>query len=283
MSSLITFVKDLSKAESVLLKVESDLLDSSISGLFKTKNYEEYSVKIFATVSYLNEINEQLSHLQPHSKEVGKTLSELQQSVIMLGAAAAQLNTVNEGLQNKASGRPYPIKAYHHDVEEYKFMKHLYNDCKKIFLSTVELYSDELAQSVNTSQSLTPHQGVPIRVETPTTPPTSPSKPAVEPLKTWYESEFGLGQKEGELYLMHFEIERKGPPDAGYKILYTHPRKEGQQIPRFVPEAMVEKLLISGRTVTSSCPKCNARCSGELDQSIYFGCRKCGFTWWQRR
>jgi hypothetical protein len=101
--------------------------------------------------------------------------------------------------------------------------------------------------------------------------------------KTWYESEFGIGQKTSDLYLMHYEIRRQTGPETGYQVLYSHPRKAGQQIPRFIPSAEIDKPQILGNQVTSLCPTCNTRCAAQLEQVSYFGCRECKSTWWQKR
>jgi hypothetical protein len=102
-------------------------------------------------------------------------------------------------------------------------------------------------------------------------------------LKGWYESEFGIGQKTSDLYLMNYEIRRQSTPEAGYQVLYSHPRKEGQQVPRFIPSAEIDKPQILGNQVTSLCPTCNTRCAAQLEQVSYFGCRECKSTWWQKR
>ena len=102
-------------------------------------------------------------------------------------------------------------------------------------------------------------------------------------LKNWYESEFGIGQKTSDLYLMHYEVRRQIVPETGYQVLYSHPRKAGQQVPRFIPSAEIDKPQILGNQVTSLCPTCNTRCAAQLEQVSYFGCRECKSTWWQKR
>lgn len=107
-------------------------------------------------------------------------------------------------------------------------------------------------------------------------------KDEVVTLKKWYESEFGIGEKTSDLFLMSYEVQRQFRPESGYQVLYSHPRKEGQHIPKFIPAAEIDKPLISGSTVTSLCPSCNARTAAQLDQVSYFRCRECKFTWWQK-
>lgn len=111
----------------------------------------------------------------------------------------------------------------------------------------------------------------------------TPIAPHQQHLKTWYESEFGIGQKTSDLYLMHYEIRRQTSPEIGYQVLYSHPRKEGQQVPQFISAEVIDKPMISGNFVKSACPKCNIVCTAELGQSIYFGCHGCKFTWWQKQ
>lgn len=102
-------------------------------------------------------------------------------------------------------------------------------------------------------------------------------------VKGWYESEFGIGQKTSDLYLMNYEVRRQSTPEAGYQVLYSHPRKEGQQVPRFIHASEIDKPQILGQTMTSLCPVCNTRCSAQRDPVSYFECRECKFTWWQRK
>jgi hypothetical protein len=105
----------------------------------------------------------------------------------------------------------------------------------------------------------------------------------VATLKKWYESEFGIGEKTSDLFLMSYEVRRQFRPDSGYQVLYSHPRKEGQHIPKFIPATEIDKPLISGSTVTSLCPSCNTRAAAKLEEASYFACRKCKLTWWQKR
>jgi hypothetical protein len=105
----------------------------------------------------------------------------------------------------------------------------------------------------------------------------------VTPLKKWYESEFGIGEKTSDLFLMSYEVQRQFRPESGYQVLYSHPRKEGQQIPKFILALEIDKPHISGGTVTSLCPSCNTRAAAKQDEVSYFSCRECKFTWWQRK
>ena len=99
----------------------------------------------------------------------------------------------------------------------------------------------------------------------------------------WYKSDYGIGEKRSDLYFMDFEIQRLESPEAGYKILHPHPRKEGQVVPRFVLDAEIEKPVIRGRTVSSACPDCRTTCSSPLEQTMYFKCVDCQTSWWQKR
>ena len=101
--------------------------------------------------------------------------------------------------------------------------------------------------------------------------------------RAWYKSDYGIGAKRSDLYFMDFEIKRLDAPEAGYKILHPHPRKEGQVVPRFVLDAEIEKPTIRGGTVSSSCPNCNALCSSPNEQNMYFKCAACHTSWWQKR
>jgi hypothetical protein len=103
------------------------------------------------------------------------------------------------------------------------------------------------------------------------------------PIARWYKSDYGIGEKRSDLYFMHFEIQRLESPEAGYKILHPHPRKEGQVVPRFVSDTEIEKPVIRGRTVSSACPDCRTTCSSPLEQTMYFKCADCQTTWWQKR
>ena len=108
-------------------------------------------------------------------------------------------------------------------------------------------------------------------------------KSAHPPIASWYKSDYGIGEKRSDLYFMDFEIKRLDSPEAGYKILHPHPRKEGQVVPRFVFDAEIEKPTIRGGTVTSSCPNCNTVCSSPNEQNMYFKCSDCQTSWWQKR
>jgi len=103
------------------------------------------------------------------------------------------------------------------------------------------------------------------------------------PIARWYKSDYGIGEKRSDLYFMDFEIKRLESPEAGYKILHPHPRKEGQVVPRFVLDAEIEKPVIRGRTVSSACPDCRTTCSSPLEQTMYFKCVDCQTFWWQKR
>lgn len=103
------------------------------------------------------------------------------------------------------------------------------------------------------------------------------------PIARWYKSDYGIGEKRSDLYFMHFEIQRLESPEAGYKILHPHPRKEGQVVPRFVSDTEIEKPVIRGRTVSSACPDCRTTCSSPLEQTMYFKCADCQTSWWQKR
>jgi len=118
---------------------------------------------------------------------------------------------------------------------------------------------------------------------------TTIAAPRIEPpaeiirSRAWYKSDYGIGEKQSDLYLMHFEIQRLESPEAGYKILHPHPRKEGQTVPRFVSDTEIEKPTIRGRTFSSSCPRCNTVCSSPNEQNMYFKCSGCQSTWWQKQ
>ena len=108
-------------------------------------------------------------------------------------------------------------------------------------------------------------------------------KSAHPSIASWYRSDYGIGEKRSDLYFMDFEIKRLESPEAGYKILHPHPRKEGQVVPRFVLDAEIEKPTIRGGTVASSCPNCKTVCSSPNEQSMYFKCADCHISWWQKR
>jgi hypothetical protein len=107
---------------------------------------------------------------------------------------------------------------------------------------------------------------------------------SVQPsIARWYKSDYGIGEKRSDLYFMDFEIKRLESPEAGYKILHPHPRKEGQVVPRFVFDAEIEKPSIRGGAVASSCPNCKTVCSSPNEQNMYFKCADCQTSWWQKR
>lgn len=112
---------------------------------------------------------------------------------------------------------------------------------------------------------------------------TKTDKSVQPPIASWYKSDYGIGEKRSDLYFMHFEIQRLESPEAGYKILHPHPRKEGQVVPRFVLDAEIEKPTIRGGTVASSCPNCKTVCSSPNEQNMYFKCANCQTSWWQKR
>jgi ribosomal protein S27AE len=283
MESILSTVKHMRKAEDLLLEVESELIDTRIVGLWSKKNYDSYNHQILAVASLSHVLSEELKLLSSTSPEIAKTINQLWECLILLGGAAAALNTVNEGLKNKAAGAHYTLAAYKQDLEQYKLMLQLHRECKDDFLSLVEQFADELAifDTHGTSATTVPTVSQPISTEATTA--VVDSKPKTKRPKAWYESKYGIGQKEGDLYLMHFEVKRHASPNAGYQILHTHPRTYGQVVPSFVPDTDIEKPVVSGRTVTSSCPKCDTSCIAELDQSLYFSCSECGCTWWQKR
>lgn len=132
-------------------------------------------------------------------------------------------------------------------------------------------------------------QPVVVKAPSNTTVKTTIVTPRIEPpveiirSRAWYKSDYGIGEKRSDLYFMDFEIKRLESPEAGYKILHPHPRKEGQVVPRFVSDAEIEQPSVRGGTVTSSCPNCNAVCSSPNEQNMYFKCAGCQTSWWQKR
>lgn len=286
MAVIMNNVGYLRKAEEIIFGIEALLLDTSITGLTSKKNYAEYSKKIIAAVSFLHfEIVGSLSELKPKNECIDKVIEELKNCAYALGGAGAQLNILNDGLQRKASGHVYSMKSYTDDLEQYKVMKYFYEDCKNIFLNVVEQYGDELAlfdnysEQNNLSIATISHSPVDEPASSQNiSPPSSQKK-----LKTWYESEFGIGQKTSDLYLLQYEIRRQTAPERGIHILFTHPRKAGQQIPRFIPDDEIEQIQISSQLQISSCPECGTECAAKVEVSMFFGCNKCGFTWWQRK
>jgi hypothetical protein len=283
MNIILKSTRLLRKAEEIILGIEDSLLDTSIAGLTTKKNYVEHSKKITAAVTFLHfEIVGSLSELKPRNGSIEQVIEELKNCAYALGGAGAQLNILNDGLQRKASGGVYAMKSYTDDLEQYKVMKHFYEDCKNIFLNIAEQYADELALFDNYPEqdalSIATISHNPIDQ-----PAASQNLSPQKKLKTWYESDFGIGQKTSDLYLLQYEIRSQTSPERGIQILFTHPRKVGQQIPRFIPDDEIEKKQMSSQTQISSCPKCRTECAAKIEVSMFFGCEKCGFTWWQRK
>jgi hypothetical protein len=99
----------------------------------------------------------------------------------------------------------------------------------------------------------------------------------------WYASDYGIGDKRSDLYLMQFEYERTSSPESGYRVRSTTPRNYGQVIPKFISDRDVDAPSNSGRKVSSACPDCRTRCSSPLEQTMYFKCADCQTSWWQKR
>ena len=99
----------------------------------------------------------------------------------------------------------------------------------------------------------------------------------------WYASDYGIGDKRSDLYLMQFEYERTSSPESGYRVRSTTPRNYGQVIPKFIADRDVDAPSNSGRKVSSACPDCRTTCSSPLEQTMYFKCAGCHTSWWQKR
>ncbi len=145
MSPLLIKIHHVHECLNIICDVESDILNSSLLGLFKKKNYAGNENMLEVVCKKLIELHSDFDDHLGSSSGVDCVIFDCKDYAHALLLSTAKLNEINRGLASKANGNAYSISAYNQDIKEFSYLQDKYCVVGDRMNANYRLYSHEIA------------------------------------------------------------------------------------------------------------------------------------------
>ena len=140
MSNYVKIIFDIQKSVNDYREIEADILDGSISGIFKTKDYENNHklIKFLAHALILN--HDEFKKLTSEKDELIMLIDQVVNFTHALITTLTILLSINDSLDLKSKGSDYSMSKYLKDLELYNESKKRKDEIGDFFSASCNLY-----------------------------------------------------------------------------------------------------------------------------------------------
>ena len=146
MKSLLSSIHQIHDCLNIVCDVESNVFDSSFTGLFKRKDYVGNNVKMLLVRHSLLEIVESLIGYDALKAEINTVAENAKDYAYALDCSTAQLIFINEKLAGKANGQKYSMGDYNTEFKKFQALQQRYMSLGSKLNASFHMYSFEISQ-----------------------------------------------------------------------------------------------------------------------------------------
>ena len=123
MTSLLIKIHHIHECLKIICDVEAKILNSSIFGLFKDKNYAGNEHSLEVVCNKLLELHAGIGVHSGVSIGVDRVINDAKDFIRALTASTVQLLAINRALGLKANGGSYSMSTYNSDLNNFKYLQ----------------------------------------------------------------------------------------------------------------------------------------------------------------
>jgi hypothetical protein len=144
MRSLLLILGDIHSCLKIICEIESDVLDSSLFGLFRKKDFSSNEQKLLIVKEKLETLASELAQYKSN-KQIAMTITlDAAYYLKALYETGASLSILNANLQDKSSGGKYSLIEYNEDLSIFRKCQENYLKAGDVLNAKYRLYTSEL-------------------------------------------------------------------------------------------------------------------------------------------
>ena len=144
MSSLLIEIHHIHKCLKIICDVEAEILDSSLLGLFKKKNFAGNEQMLDVVCRKLAELHTSVDKYLGSSNGIDCVICDSQDYIHALLLSTSKLIEINRGLAANVSGKHYSMTSYKQDLKLFKILQGQYSVIGNRMNANFRLYSNEI-------------------------------------------------------------------------------------------------------------------------------------------